>query len=196
MQQLNQPQQTQQVQKPPQSSRTQEVQKPSQPSQPQRVHLPPEVYQPRQSQVFPDIGSPDPLVVSQPSPEAKLTPRKRKQEQYLESPTVKRVQMVDPNRPIPTERVQQAPQHRRIVEVVITTPLKPRSTPVLTPHNKKSTPYVEVPARPKAYHTPVSQRRMVPEVVITTTTMGRPRVKTIDDVMEDDGYSSEEGLEG
>ncbi|KAI9064653.1 hypothetical protein FKP32DRAFT_1625471 [Trametes sanguinea] len=191
MQQLNQPHQTQQVQKPPQSSQTQQVQKPSQSSQPQPVHLPPEIYQPRQSQVFPDIGSPDPLVVSQPSPEAKLTPRKRKQEQYLESPTVKRVQMVDPNRPIPTERAQQAPQHRRIVEVVITTPPKLRSTPVLTPLNKKSTPYVEVPARPKAYHTPVSQRRMVPEVVITTTTMGRPRVKTMDDDDDLGGFGSD-----
>ncbi|OSD02424.1 hypothetical protein PYCCODRAFT_1410918 [Trametes coccinea BRFM310] len=176
---LHQPQRTQQVEKPPRSSQS------------QHAHQPVQMHQPRQSQVFPDIGSPDPLVVAQPSPEAKLTPRKRKQEQYLESPTVKRVQMVDPNRPIPTERAQQTPQHRRIVEVVITTPPKPRSTPVLTAQNKKSSPYVEVPALPKAYNTPVSQRRVVPEVVITTTTMGKPRVKTMDDDDDLGGFGSD-----
>lgn len=121
-----------------------------------------------------------------------MTPRKRKHDQYLDSPTVKRVQIADPNRPIPTERFQQTSPHlKRIVEVVITTPPKQRSTPVLTPQTKKSGPYVQVPPLPRAYHTPVSQRRVVPEVVITTTTMGKPRIKKLDEDEDLGGFGSD-----
>ena len=121
-----------------------------------------------------------------------MTPRKRKHDQYLDSPTVKRVQIADPNRPIPTERAQQTSPHlRRIVEVVITTPPKQRTTPVLTPQTKKSGAYVQVPPLPRAYHTPVSQRRVVPEVVITTTTMGKPRIKKLDEDEDLGGFGSD-----
>ncbi|KAI0350346.1 hypothetical protein OH77DRAFT_1593607 [Trametes cingulata] len=148
--------------------------------------------QPRRPQPPPEIGSPDPLAVSQPSPEVLVTPRKRKQEQYLESPSIKRVQIADPNLPIPNVRVQQTPPHqRKIVEVVITTPPKHRKNPVLTVQPKKSGAYVEVPPLPKAYHTPVSQRREKPEVVITTTTMGKARVKKMDDDDDLGGFGSD-----
>ncbi|CDO75304.1 hypothetical protein BN946_scf184654.g12 [Trametes cinnabarina] len=172
------------------TQRTQEVQKAQQSSQSLRPHASQQIYQPRQEHTFPDIGSPDPLAVSRPSPEVKLTPRKRKQEQYLESPTVKRVQMVDPNLPIPTERVQQSPHQRHIVEVVITTPPKPRTTSVPL-QNKKSGPYVAVPPLPRAYHTPVSQRRVKPEVMNPTTTMGKPRVNTMDEDDDLGGFGSD-----
>ncbi|KAI8994107.1 hypothetical protein BD414DRAFT_481445 [Trametes punicea] len=139
-----------------------------------------------------EVGSPDPLAVSQPSPDLKLTPRKRKHEQYLDSPTVKRVQIVDNNRPIPTEPRQQSPSHpRQVVEVVIRTPPKQRTTPVLTVQNKKSAPYVDVPALPRAFHTPVSQRREKPEVVITTTTMGKSKLKSADEDDDLGGFGSE-----
>ncbi|EJF61054.1 hypothetical protein DICSQDRAFT_170603 [Dichomitus squalens LYAD-421 SS1] len=47
-----------------------------------------------------DLGSPDPLEIAPPEPDhLKATPKKRKVEQYLESPKVKRVQVNDSVRP-------------------------------------------------------------------------------------------------
>ncbi|KAI0629898.1 hypothetical protein C8Q77DRAFT_1139118 [Trametes polyzona] len=151
-----------------------------------------EVVQPRQSRPMRETESPDPLAVSQPSPEVKMTPRKRKQEQYLESPTAKRVQVADPNRQIPSARAQQTPPRpKHAVEVVINTPAKQRKTPVLTVQNKKAAPYVEVPSLPRAYHTPVSHRKEKPEVVITTTTMGKSRVKRDEEYDDLGGFGSD-----
>ncbi|KAI0643094.1 hypothetical protein C8Q79DRAFT_1002826 [Trametes meyenii] len=141
---------------------------------------------------LPEVGSPDPLAVAQPSPEAKMTPRKRKHEQYLDSPTTKRVQIADPNRPIPTPRVQQAsPFHKHRVEVVITTPPRQKKPPTVPVQQHRPAPYVEVPPLPKAYHTPVSQRRMKPEVVITTTTMGKARIRKMDEDEDLGGFGSD-----
>lgn len=121
-----------------------------------------------------------------------MTPRKRKHDNYLDSPTVKRVQIADPNRPIPNARATQTPPRpKQLVEVVITTPPKHRKTPVLTAQHKKSAPYVEVPSLPRAYHTPVSHRKEKPEVVITTTTMGKARTKTVDEYDDLGGFGSE-----
>ncbi|KAI0366939.1 hypothetical protein BV20DRAFT_951369 [Pilatotrama ljubarskyi] len=149
-------------------------------------------HQPLEPQPVPEVGSPDPLAVSKPSPEVLKTPRKRKHEQYLESPSIKRVQIADPNLPIPSVRAQQTPPHqRKIVEVVITTPPKHRKNSVLTVQPKKSGAYVEVPPLPRAYQTPVSQRREKPEVVITTTTMGKTRVKKMDEDDDLGGFGSD-----
>ncbi|KAI0754694.1 hypothetical protein C8Q80DRAFT_1094239 [Daedaleopsis nitida] len=167
-----------------------------------------------------DLGSPDPLAASRPSPDLKqsLTPRKRKVEQYLESPTVKRIQIADPNRPLSSPKAHQTPTRRehnqsqglslsrkQSVEVLIQTPPpKPRKpqTPVLTVSNKStpssrptSIPYVAVPPRPKAYYTPTSQRRERPEVVITTTSLsvkGKAKMKSGDDDDDLGGFGSEE----
>ena len=226
------------------------VQQPRAYTQPPRAPLPPPP-QAQQSRSQPiafadipivDLGSPDPLVESRPTPEKllPLTPRKRKVEQYLESPTIKRVQMADPNR-LPTPRSHQTPpqkplpnhsqksldpsrvlltprsvptppqsknthnhSQRQNVEVVIQTPLKPKKvhTPVTASKTKSapsssgsSTPYVAVPPFPKAYHTPMSQRRERPEVVITTTKLsakGKARMKSGDDDEDLGGFGSEE----
>ncbi|KAI0823297.1 hypothetical protein BC628DRAFT_1504458 [Trametes gibbosa] len=139
-----------------------------------------------------EIGSPDPLAASQPSPDAKVTPRKRKHDQYMDSPTVKRVQMADPNRPVLNVRASETPPRpKQIVEVVIATPPKQRKTPVLTVQSKKIAAYVEVPSLPKAYRTPVSHRKEKPEVVITTTTMGRAREKAGDEYDDLGGFGSD-----
>ncbi len=211
--------------------------------------LPPQTQQPRSQPIqfadipFVDLGSPDPLVAQSP-PDLKqtLTPRKRKVEQYLESPTVKRVQIADPNRPLPTPPPQRTPTHQRSgqghlnghsqssslsrgssqnynrsqgsnhshsqkhgsIEVLIQTPSKSRKpqTPMTTSHHKKSSatpsssiPYVAVPPHPKAYHTPTSQRRERPEVVITTTSLsvkGKAKMKNGDDEDDLGGFGSEE----
>ncbi|RDX49866.1 hypothetical protein OH76DRAFT_1556053 [Lentinus brumalis] len=187
-----------------------------------------------------DLGSPDPLADSRSSPEKflPLTPRKRKVEQYMESPTIKRIQMADPNRPLPLSRAQQTPpqkpshihslksvdssrvlptprseqtpphksghkhSQRQTVEVVIQTKPKKAQTPVLivsknksAPSPSGSTPYVAVPPFPKAYHTPMSQRRERPEVVITTTKLSvksKAKVRTGDDDEDLGGFGSED----
>ncbi|RPD54662.1 hypothetical protein L226DRAFT_613702 [Lentinus tigrinus ALCF2SS1-7] len=228
------------------------MQQPRAYTQPPRAPLPPPP-QPQQSRSQPiafadipmaDLGSPDPLVNSRPTPEKlmPLTPRKRKVEQYLESPTIKRVQIADPNRPLPTPRAQQTPpqkmvhnrsqksmdssrglstprsnqtppqytnghshSQRQTIEVVIQTPFKPRKaqTPVLTVSKNKSapsssgssTPYVAVPPFPKAYHTPMSQRKERPEVVITTTKLsakGKARMRAGEDDEDLGGFGTEE----
>lgn len=59
-----------------------------------------------------DLGSPEPLEVSQPvSDSLKVTPRKRKVEQYLESPSVKRTQISLPNRQTPSPLQPRGQQH-------------------------------------------------------------------------------------
>ncbi|KAI0761978.1 hypothetical protein BD413DRAFT_221108 [Trametes elegans] len=153
-----------------------------------------EAPQARRPRLASEVGSPDPLAISQPSPDVKTTPRKRKHEQYLDSPSVKRVQIADPNLPVPTPRSQQTPSRsKQIVEVVITTPPKPRKTSVLTVQHKKSNLFVEVPPLPKAYNTPISQRkeRLGVEVVITTTTMGKARVRPNEEEDDLGGFGSE-----
>ncbi|KAI0770449.1 hypothetical protein C8Q74DRAFT_1202231 [Fomes fomentarius] len=176
---------------------------------------PPQTQQPRSQPIqfadipFVDLGSPDPLAAQSP-PDLKqtLTPRKRKVEQYLESPTVKRVQIADPNRPLPTPPPQRTPTHQSqkhgSIEVLIQTPSKARKpqTPMTASHHKKSSatpsssiPYVSVPPHSKAYHTPTSQRRERPEVVITTTSLsvkGKAKMKNGDDEDDLGGFGSEE----
>lgn len=220
-------------------------------TQPPRAPLPPppQTQQPRSQPIafadipMADLGSPDPLLESRPTPEKllPLTPRKRKVEQYMESPTIKRVQIADPNRPVLTPRAQQTPpqkparapsqksmdpsrvlpsprseqtppqsknghshSQRQTVEVVIQTPFKPKKAqnPVLTvsknksaPSSSGSTPYVAVPPFPKAYHTPMSQKRERPEVVITTTKLsgkGKGRMQKGDDDEDLGGFGSED----
>lgn len=228
------------------------VQQPRAYTQPARTALPP----PRQAQQtrpqpiafadlpMADLGSPDPLADSRSSPDKllPLTPRKRKVEQYMESPTIKRIQMADPNRPLPMPRAQHTPpqklphirsqksvdpsrvlptprseqtppqsksghkhSQRQTVEVVIQTPFKPKKAqaPILTVSKNKSapsssgssSPYVAVPPFPKAYHTPMSQRRERPEVVITTTKLsakGKAKKRAGDDDEDLGGFGSED----
>ena len=197
--------------------------------QPQRVvtqpsQLPPPPPPPPPPQPTPladlplvDLGSPDPLATSRASPDYPLTPRKRKVEQYLESPSVKRVQVANVNRPAssPTHTHHSSPRpiqkqapRKPSVEVFVQTPPKPRKpyTPVPPPSNRStpsssgarqsSAPYVAVPPRPKVYHTPVSQKKERPEVVITTTTLktnGKAKMKPGDEDDDLGGFGSEEG---
>lgn len=161
-----------------------------------------------------DLGSPDPLAAAHPSPAYTLTPRKRKVDQYLESPSVKRVQVASvnrasipsaaqtPPRPAPkqtfrkqnTDGLVQTPSKQQRKSHTPVPPASNRSTPSSSSARPSSAPYVAVPPRPKAYHTPISQKKERPEVVITTTTLsanGKAKMKTGDEYDDLGGFGSE-----
>ncbi|KAI1793228.1 hypothetical protein LXA43DRAFT_1124268 [Ganoderma leucocontextum] len=149
---------------------------------PPLLHVQPPQSQQSRSQPIPladiplvDLGSPDPLEVSQHwSDSLKVTPRKRKVEQYLESPSAKRAQSTVPNRQTPSPLrprghqhvLQQQPKQRQQPQPHQS---HPRHQQALHSQQRQQPQHQQTPPRP-----PVSRKQSSFEVVIPTPSKQKP----------------------
>ncbi|OBZ71394.1 Protein rad9 [Grifola frondosa] len=136
---------------------------------------------PRPNVLSKEDDSPDPLALVHSGPQANQpTSRKRRGDCYLESPSVKRVQVAEPSRNLLTP-------HRSGTETKPSSPSSFKTTPTST---KKLQAYVDVPPLPKSYMTPTSSRRDRSGLrTLSGNNTGKRKVQEDDDL---GGFGSED----